>query len=167
MMKDRCQIETPWPPILFRNRQSKEKHLRIEKSLLMIVVASLYLAACLLPGFWARGGFFEGGDEVGGWYLVLGFPPSCMLSWPSIVAMLLSAAWLWQGRYRRAFFLGCLNILPGAYWLGMEKPGRFELRIGYYVWLAALVVWPLGVGGLLALDRRNAVPPIERKDRTG
>jgi hypothetical protein len=123
------------------------------KSLLILVVASLYLAACLLPGFWGRGGFLEGGTEIPGWALVLGFPPWCGISWPSLAAMSVSAKWLWEGRLRRAFILACINILPAAYWLPMEVPGRFELRIGYYVWLAGLVVWAAGVGCLRWRDR--------------
>ena len=136
--------------------------MRLAKFWLTFVVASLYLAACLLPGFWGRGGFLEGGTEVPGWCMVIGLPPLCCLSWPSILAMYYSAKWVWQDRYQRAFILACLNILPGAYWLAALAPGRFELRSGYYVWLTALVVWAVGVGCLRMMDRGKR-PPFSQK----
>lgn len=131
------------------------------KSSLILVVASLYLAACLLPGFWGRGGFLEGGTEGRGWVLVLGFPPLCCISWPSLAAMFVSAKWLWEDRLQRAFILACINILPAACWLTMGKPGRLELRIGYYVWLAGVVVWAVGVGCLRWRDRGKK-PPLSK-----
>src|SRR5262249_31165916 len=100
---------------------------RTGKFLLSALVAAFYLTACLLPGALERGVFLEGGTEAPGWFFVLGFPPLCQLSWPSLIAMYYSAKWLWQGRYRRAFLLGCLNILAPAPFLAMEEPGRFEL----------------------------------------
>jgi 4-amino-4-deoxy-L-arabinose transferase-like glycosyltransferase len=128
------------------------------KYLLTSAVASLYLAACLLPGFWGRGGFLDGGTEVPGWALVLGLPPLCCISWPSLAATIISAQWLWQDRLRPAFILACINILPAvyylpAYWLPM--PRKFELRIGYYLWLAAVVVWAVGVGCFRWRDQRQ------------
>jgi hypothetical protein len=133
-------------------RKTDGEVVRAARFLLSVVVAGLYLTACLLPGFWGRGGFLEGGETCPGWFIVLGFPPLCQMSWPSLVAMYYSAKWLWRGRYRGAFILGCLNILPGAYWLAMEVPGKFELRAGYYFWFAGLVLWAVGAGGIRWLD---------------
>jgi len=97
--------------------------------------------------------------------MVLGLPPLCSISWPSIIAMYYSAKWVWQDRYRRAFILACLNILPGAYWLVALAPGRFELRSGYCVWLAALIVWAVGVGCLRMLDQGKR--PLFKKEKSG
>ncbi|WP_145952169.1 hypothetical protein [Paludisphaera borealis] len=73
----------------------------------------------------------------------------------SIVAMYFSAMWLWQGRHRRAFIMGCLNLLPASFWILMERPGSFELRSGYYVWLAGVTLWAVGVGCIRVVDRRR------------
>jgi hypothetical protein len=106
-------------------------------------------AARLLGPWWLSGG----GTEFPGWALVLGFPPWCCISWPSLAAMIISAEWLWEDRLRRAFILACINILPAAVWLREKVPGRFELRTGYYVWLAGVIVWAVGVGWLRWRDR--------------
>src|SRR5579883_1841616 len=98
--------------------------LRRAKLSLTCAVASLDLAACLLPGFWGRSGLLDGGTEVPGWAMVLGLPPLCCISWPSLVAMAISAKWLWGGRPRGAFPLACLKILPGASWLFASELGR-------------------------------------------
>ncbi|AGA28712.1 hypothetical protein Sinac_4530 [Singulisphaera acidiphila DSM 18658] len=128
--------------------------MRQAKYALTCAVASLYLAACLLPGCWGRGGFLEGGTELPGWFIVLG-PCYCFLNWPSTAAMILSVRRLWKKQTRLAFLMACINLLPVASLLAVEEQGRFELRIGYYLWLAALAVWALGVGCFVLLDRRK------------
>jgi hypothetical protein len=96
--------------------------------------------------------------------MVLGLPPPCIISWPSIAAMIISAKWLWADRPRRAFLLACINILPAASWLAAEEQGRMKLRVGYYVWLAGLVVWALGVGCFVAVDRGK--PAVSAKAKS-
>jgi hypothetical protein len=124
------------------------KSRRTKYLLLTAIVTAFHLAACPLPGFWGRGGLLEGGTVVPGWALVLGLPPLCCISWTSLAALFISAKWLWEDRLRRAFILACINVLPAATWFAACEPGRFELRVGYYVWFAGIVVWAVGVGWL-------------------
>lgn len=136
-----------------RQPRSEGEAFRAARLSLTVAVVGLYLAVCVLSGFWGRGGFLEGGTDVPGFVLVIGFPPLSCTCWFPIVGMIISARWLWEGRDRRAFILACINILPVAFWLPVENPGRFELRVGYYLWLASHVLWAVGIGCLRVVDR--------------
>jgi hypothetical protein len=118
------------------------------------LVAVLIGISCCQPFFWGRGGFLEGGTELPGWAVVM-LPGPCCMSWPSIFAFWLSAIWIYWDEYRGAFILSCLNLLPTAIWLIYEEPGRFELRSGYYFWLAAAILWAVGIGWLRFSARRD------------
>jgi hypothetical protein len=134
---------------------------RRAKCWLTLAVASLYLAACLLPGVWGRGGFLECGTEIPGWAMVLGLSPLCCVSWPSLAAMIISAVWLGEDRLRRAFILACINILPVAQFLPAHwspEACRVELRTDYYIWIAAVVGWAVGVGWLRWRERGARLP---------
>lgn len=132
-----------------------EDRLKQRKLSLMGVVACLYVAACLLPAFWGRGGFLEGGTELPGWFLIIGLPPFCCSGLPSTLATIVSGRWLWQNKYREASALACLNLFAPLYWLSQTEPGRFVLRKGFYVWSIALVVWAAGVVVISLLDRTD------------
>ena len=139
------------------------------KRLLTRTVLGLYLAGCVLPMYWGRGGFLEAGTVLPGWVIILGLPPLCCQAWPMLAAQYVSMKWLWQDRYRGAFLLACLNLLPSAPGLAAlfvaQPPGYPPvLRIGYYVWLTALVVWMLGVG-ILWLQYRGK-RPLSAKEKS-
>ena len=135
------------------------------KRWLTSVVAALYLAACLLPGFWGRGGLLKGGIEVRGWDMVFLWWP---ISLPSLLAMILSVRWLWRDRFRRAFVAACINLFVVSLWLLGEGTGDMELRSGYYCWLVGVAVWAVGAGYLGSWQRRKkpATPDI-RVDELG
>jgi hypothetical protein len=123
---------------------------------LIAIVTILMSLACPLPYAWGRGGFLEGGTVLPGWAFVLGAPPFfCCIGWPSSIALIVSAKWLWEGRSLGAFLLGCLAACPGLFMLRQQEPGRLELRTGFYVWFSGVVTWMVGVGLLFLVDLRK------------
>jgi len=162
----------------------------------LIAVLALFGAACALPAGYYRGMYLEEGVAPYGWNLVLmgwmalplyGLP---VLSWFANPLLGLGLLRFWQRKYAAAARLSAvvvsLGLLPLAA-LAIDRPGAIrlwpnpavmfstswsevELRIGYFVWLAAqglllgfaVICWRRGRG-----TEAVQAEPDEQEQRIG
>ena len=120
----------------------------VPRILLLLVVCSLFLAACAAPAIEVdEGGHACTAVRLGtlpGWAtLLLGWPPPLTLPWIANPLLLVGCILLLWGRNRLAAYFGTAAALAGlTTWLFAS--GWKAILSGYYLWQGSLAAFALG-----------------------
>lgn len=122
----------------------------------VVAVAALYVAACLLPVLNAPDGRAGSGHNLGkhpygisdGWLaLLFGWCPPYTIPWAANLFLPFAMERLWSRRFDGAAVLGGVALLLGLtapHFIVMNDQPHATLLIGHKLWLAALAALPAG-----------------------